>query len=76
MVQHLAYKLRGVVTNVYSYALACNVVGACATESLYKPMLENIVSLLPFVLLGVCNTNNNVKCNVKCDVQDLLFLQV
>ena len=53
-----------------------NVVGACATESLYKPMLENIMSLLPFVLLGVCNTNNNVKCNVKCDVQDLLFLQV
>ena len=40
MVQHLAYKLRGVVTNVYSYALACNVVGACATENLHKPMVE------------------------------------
>ena len=51
MVQHLAYKLRGVVTNVYSYALACNVVGACATENLHKPMVENIISLLPFVLL-------------------------
>ena len=75
MVQHLAYKLRGMVTNVYSYALACNVVGACATENLHKPMVENIISLLPFVLLGVCN-NNNVKCNVKCDIQGLLFLQV
>ena len=57
---------------IWPVTLMTNVVGACATESLYKPMLENIVSLLPFVLLGVCNTNNNVKC----DVQDLLFLQV